>query len=221
MSHSKPQRSVASRSARSSATIAIRSAIELGLLDRARSRSSGGRRRPARARRANSARVLARKPPPLSHAPWPGVGAPHLAARRSDEQADQRPARADQRDRHRPAGAPADEIARAVDRIDQPASARARAARGRRRSPPTASRRPAAARPSSRLRKASTSRSAAHTGLPGTLLPALERVPAARPLPQRHLRRPRGRFLRGARGRSSRGHLATARRRLQARARCA
>ncbi len=51
MSHSKPQRSVATRSASSAATIAIRSAIELGLSTIVRSWSSRGRLSAGRARR--------------------------------------------------------------------------------------------------------------------------------------------------------------------------
>ncbi len=70
---------------------------------------------------------------------------PRLARRRG-EHPDQRTARADQRDRHRPARPPADEIARAVDRIDQPDQALAQPLGMRRRFLPTASRPMAAAR---------------------------------------------------------------------------
>src|SRR5690606_29178590 len=58
---------------------------------------------------------------PIEPSALPGGGAPGFVASRRDERADQRFARAYQRHRDRPAGPAADEIARAVDRVDQPA----------------------------------------------------------------------------------------------------
>src|SRR5690606_29426346 len=74
--------------------------------------------------RAGKLLALAR-PQPSSVEPGAlaGGGGPGLVAGRGDEHADQRLAGADQGHRNRPAGSPADEVARAVDRVDQPAQA--------------------------------------------------------------------------------------------------
>ena len=120
MSHSKPQRRVASRSASPAATMAMRSAIELGLATMTRSlidlRQTVGRHAragqlgpPADAeRRAVAGRALA------------ALGRPQLAALRRGEHAEHRHPVLDQSDRDAPAGPLAQEIAGAVDRIDHP-----------------------------------------------------------------------------------------------------
>ena len=91
--------------------------------------------------------------------------------------------------------APADEIARAVDRIDQPDQALVEPlgiVGGFFRQPAAAG----SSALSSRRRKASTSRSASHTGLPGVFSQLCRSWPAPRPLANARSARPRGRSLR-------------------------
>jgi hypothetical protein len=116
----------------------------------------------------------------------PGGGAPHLVPRRRDEQADQGLAGTHQRDRHRPAGPPGNEVARAVDRVHQPAKPALEpfgVVDGLLGQPAGGGEQCAelAAQEGVDREIGGAYRAAGH------LLPAFERVAVAGPLPQRHL----------------------------------
>ena len=180
------------RSASPAATIAMRSAIELGLATATRSRVDlGQRRRSARARRRSSPRSLTRIGTPLRVAPLPGLGAPHLAARRRVEHADHRLLALDQRDRHRPAGAAADDN-RACRRSDRPPTRGARSSRSRL-SAVSSDSQPASGSSAREPRRAATrrpSRSTSQTGLPGAFS---QRAKSVRQRAMRQRRPPRRR----------------------------
>jgi len=168
MSHSKPQRSVATRSARSSATIAIRSAIELGCSTATRSASSFGRVWVGTRAPANCVRVLARSGTSLSVAPWPASaihsspragaasipisGRPPLTNATDTAQ----PLRPATKSRVPSIGSTSQIRSLCVRTLSSAVSSESHAADGSNRS-------------NSRLRKRSTSRSASLTGLFGVL----------------------------------------------------
>ncbi len=166
MSHSKPQRSVASRSASSAATIAARRAIELGLATICRSRSSLGSESAGTRAPGNALRFEAWSRLPLRHEPWPeipihsssraGAASMPISGRRSLISATDtaHPVRPRMKSRVPSIGS--------TSQI-RPRPSRAGSSAVSSDSQPAAGKR----RPSSRLRKVSTARSAAQTGLPG------------------------------------------------------